>query len=195
MLTPEFHRFHTRWRAKADEYQCSDLQSAFDRFFTLFVMYNRLYAEVTFHMAREDLLNLKRRTTFPDTAAATDYVLQFIGGSKLVELFEADPASVTAIQSVIGLLSGPIDGHRFAVKLDMIYGNAQPEADKDLLNRVRSDNRGERAAAILEFLYAVRCNLFHGHKGFEPVQIEIMRPANILLSRIVEILFERLNTI
>jgi hypothetical protein len=68
MLSPEFHRFHADWLAKADQYTGADLQSAFDRFFTLFVIYNRLYAEATFQLAREGKLNLARKTAFPDRA-------------------------------------------------------------------------------------------------------------------------------
>jgi hypothetical protein len=194
MLSPEFHRFHAEWRAKADQYQGPDLQSAFDRFFTLFVIYNRLYAEVTFHMARNGRINLTRRTNFPDGNAATDYVMQFLGGTHTVELFEADPECTKAIQAVIALLAGPTaEGRQFAIKLDMIYGQPQRGADLELLRKLRSRSRSERGTAILEFLYAIRCNLFHGHKGFDDVQLEIMRPANILLSRIVEVLFENLD--
>ena len=193
MLSPEFVTFHSNWRAKADGYTDGTLESAFDRFFTLFVIYNRLYAEVAFHLARKHQLKLNDRTSFPDRDAAINYVAQFIGAATVIELFEANPESAAAIQSVIALLSGPIEGHQFAVKLDMIHGNPQPDADLELLNKFRSHNRGERGLGVLEFLYAVRCNLFHGHKGFEPVQIEIMRPANILLSHIIEILFSHLN--
>jgi hypothetical protein len=194
MLSLEFHRFHTEWRAKADQYQEPDLQSAFDRFFTLFVIYNRLYAEVTFHMARNGRINLTQRTNFPDGSAATDYVLQFLGGTNTVELFEADPECAKAIQAIIALLAGPTpEGRQFAIKLDMIYGQPQRDADLELLRKLRSHSHSERGIAILQFLYAIRCNLFHGHKGFDDVQLEIMRPANILLSRIVEVLFENLN--
>lgn len=194
MLSPEFVTFHANWRAKADAYANGTLGGAFDRFFTLFVIYNRLYAEATFNLARSGQLKLGNRTSFPDRAGATGHVAQFLGAEAVIESLESKPESAAAIQSVIALLSGPVGGHRFAVRLDMIYGNPQPAADLELLNKFRSQSRGERGLAVLEFLYAVRCNLFHGHKSFEPVQIEIMRPANVLLDCIIELLFSRLNT-
>ena len=105
MLSPEFDKFHSKWRAKADGYKDGTLESAFDRFFTLFVIYNRLYAEVAFHLARKHQLKLDDRTSFPDRAAATNYVAQFVGAATVIELFEANLESAAAIQSVIAPVS------------------------------------------------------------------------------------------
>jgi hypothetical protein len=193
MVSQEFHTFYNRWRAKANHYHGGDIRAAFDRFFTLFVIYNRLYAEVTFQLARDGHLNLATRKSFPDSNAAKKYVCQYLGGANLTQLLEANPACARAIQAVIVLLDGPLNGHQFAIKLNMVDGSPQRDEDLELLWKFRSRSPNERAAAVLEFLYAVRCNLFHGHKGFDPVQIEVMKPANTLLSRIIEILFERLN--
>lgn len=194
MLSSEFNAFYVNWRAKADQYNGDDLQSAFDRFFTLFVIYNRLYAEATFQLAREGRVNLATRKSFPDGKAATDYVMQLLGSSNVIQLFKADQNCNDAIQSIISLVSAPTaDGRQFAIKLDMINGLPQREADLELLRRFNSNSHNDYGIAVLEFLYAIRCNLFHGHKGFDPVQLEIIRPANTLLLRIVEILFHHLN--
>lgn len=194
MLSPEFRSFCVNWRAKADECRGANLESTVDRFFTLFVVYNRLYAEVTFHMARAGQINLANRKTFPDAKAATDYVAQFLGSRNIVELLEGDHACDDAIKTIALLLDGDRPGgHRFAIKLDMIYGNPQDDVDRELLHNLRSGYANKKAKAVLEFLYAVRCNLFHGHKGFEPVQSEVMQPATVLLARITDILFRRLS--
>lgn len=194
MLSPEFRDFYDNWRRKAGEYVGDDdIRAAFDRFFTLWVIYNRLYAEATFHRARTGHLNLANRRSFPDAEAAKIYVRQYLGAANMIGLLEGDPTCTEAIQAVIRLLEGPVNGRQFAIKLHMLDGSHQRDEDVNLLRKFRSRSRDERAAAVLEFLYAVRVNLFHGHKSFRPIQMEVMRPANVLLVRIVDILFERLN--
>ncbi len=193
MLSQEFHNFYNRWRSKANHYRGQDIRAAFDRFFTLFVIYNRLYGEATFELARRNLINLNRRTSFPDAQAAKEYVRQYLGGPNMMQLLDANPDCVEAIQAVIGLLDGPVQGRQFAIKLNMIDGSPQRDEDLKLLRMFRSASPNERAKGILHFLYAVRCNLFHGHKGFDRVQIEVMRPATVLLLQMIEILFEHLN--
>ena len=111
----------------------------------------------------------------------------------MIRLLEEDAASAGAIQAVVELLDGPLNGRQFVIKLDMVWGKPQRDRDLELLGKFRSASGDQRAAAVLEFLYAVRCNLFHGNKGFEPVQMHVMKPANILLLRLIEILFEHLN--
>jgi hypothetical protein len=46
---------------------------------------------------------------------------------------------------------------------------------------------------ILEVIYKVRCNLFHGSKLFEPSQKEILIPLNLLLKGIIEKIYEKLT--
>lgn len=107
----------------------------------------------------------------------------------LVDTSEADQNCVTAIQTVISFL----DQHRFFIKLHRVDGTRQPHEDRELLRKFRSRSKNLRAEAVLDFLYSVRINLFHGHKTFEQVQLEVMRPANVLLLQIVEMLFAQLD--
>jgi hypothetical protein len=193
MLSREFHTFYNRWRTKANHYHGGDIRATFDRFFTLFVIYNRLYGEATFELARRGQINLTSRTSFPDAQAAKEYVRQYLGGLSMIQLLEVSPACTGAIQAVIALLDGPVEGRQFAIKLNMVDGSTQRHEDLKLLRMFRSANPNERSKAVLHFLYAVRCNLFHGHKGFDPVQIEVMRPATVLLLKMIEILFDRLD--
>ena len=190
MLNPEFTDFYHNWRAKADEYGGHDVRSAFDRFFTLFVIYNRLYAEATFELARQPGSRVVvPNGSFPDGKAAREYVGQYLDPEYLIDAVENDVSCVEAIRAIIAFL----DEGRFFIKLHRVKGTRQPDQDQELLRRLRSNSKKERAEAVLDFLYSVRCNLFHGHKSFEGVQIEVMRPANVLLLRVIEILFERLD--
>lgn len=191
MLNLEFNEFYRNWRAKADEYQGNDIRSAFDRFFTLFVTYNRLYAEATFELARQpgSGVTLDPKRSFPDGKAARLYVGKYLGREHLIDVLEGDQRCAEAIQAIATFL----EQGRFFIKLHMIHGTRQPDKDRELLNKFRSRSKSQRAEAVLDFLYSVRINLFHGHKAFRPVQMGVMRPANVLLTRIVDILHERLN--
>jgi Uma2 family endonuclease len=46
---------------------------------------------------------------------------------------------------------------------DLVTGNPQRQKDLELLSRLRSTSRDDRANAILELIYSIRCNMFHGH--------------------------------
>ena len=91
------------------------------------------------------------------------------------------------------LLAGPVNGTTFHINLDRVTGNWQPEEDAQHLGLFRSTNVNDRALAVLQFIYAVRCNLFHGHKSFEGVQAEVIQPANVLLLHVNDILFQELD--
>jgi hypothetical protein len=76
---------------------------------------------------------------------------------------------------------------RFALKLDPVTGARRPEEDANLLGSTR------RAKAVLEALYAVRCNMFHGRKGFRPIRLELLQPAIVVLENTAEALYRALE--
>ncbi len=183
-VNPEFENFINSWLEKAQHIQLSDLSSHFDRFFTLYVVYNRLYAETTFILARKGSLNLEKRTSFPDREAATSYVCKFFGSSNLIQALENDLSVRDALRSIEKL----IDCDNFSIKLNMVTGARQREKDEELLARLRSNECNKKAEAILETIYSIRCNMFHGHKGFELVQTEILAPVIIILEKLIILL-------
>ena len=189
MLSGEFHEFHREWLGKANQYDGHDLHSLFDKFFTLFVVYNRLYAETTFVLARRNPKILSTRSTFPDSKAATSYVLQYLRATDYINGLRDAPACQASIERIIDL----IDREVFAVKLDMIYGKPQRGKDLELRQRLRSGSAADQGHAILDVLYSIRCNLFHGHKDFVPVQAELLRPTIILLGKTIDLLYAKLS--
>jgi hypothetical protein len=74
-LSFEFTEFVRNWERKANEYDTSDLGNCFDKFFTLYVAFNRIYAEATFTLARNGKIQLNNDRPFPDKKAATAYFL------------------------------------------------------------------------------------------------------------------------
>lgn len=195
MLSVEFKDFYRSWNRKAQKYGDQDLRQCFDKFFTLFVIYNRLYAEATFLLVRRGIVRLERRgllgriNTFPDSRAAKDYIRTYLRNRNLIDQLEGDIQSNEAIRTVCRL----IEDEEFYIKLDVMSGNRLREEDLRLLNSLRSPNEAVKARAILDFLYSIRCNMFHGHKGFNEIQVEILRPAIIILQKIVRLLWEKLS--
>jgi hypothetical protein len=65
-LNQDFKDFVRNWLNKADCIVLADSSTYFDKFFTLYVVYNRLYAEVTFTLARAGQIDISKWTSFPD---------------------------------------------------------------------------------------------------------------------------------
>lgn len=189
MLSPESTEFYNSWRRKADERaQENTLAALFDAYFSHYVVFNRLYAEATFTLARTGAISIPR-TSFPDAKGAKEYGLQLVTARRFLRGIEGDRESVAARAAIIEL----IDRGTFAIKLDMIHGTPQRGLDIDLLRDLRSGGCAQKSKAILDLLYSIRCNMFHGYKGFAPIQADLLRPAITLLRRCSEILFTKLN--
>jgi hypothetical protein len=180
-LSTELETFCGSWHMKANAY-AADVPGTYDKFFTLYVVFNRLYAEATFRLAKRGLVRLRER--FPDANGAQDYVLQYCTATRLINAWEHNPSTAQALHEIVEHLRQG----RFALKLDMVTGDSRPEADRALLAAMESRSRDRRAKAGLEALYAIRCNMFHGHKGFAPIQLDLLRPALLLLESTIHVL-------
>lgn len=181
MLNSEFTVFVARWLARANKIQLDSLDNYFDKFFTLFVVYNRLYVEAAFskpHVGSK---------SFSDGKAATSWLVQFLGADKIISAINTDRQCVVALEQIATL----IEQEKFAIKLHRRTRQCQPSEDKRLLQRLRDPNGDIKAEAILDLIYSVRCNTFHGQKGFEDVQKEILGPVIVLLEKIIELLREQ----
>ena len=188
-LSPEFGDFYKRWMEKATNRGRDDFRDYFDNYFSLFVAFNRLYAEATFILARKGAPKLAQRTSFPDAEAAKTYVLKYLGSRYYLEKLERNQEASPALETLKGLISS----HRFYIKLNMMTGERQPEKDEELLRKLESRGVNQRAEAVLDLLYSVRCNMFHGHKGFQEVQVDLLKPLSAVLKATNEILYEKLS--
>jgi hypothetical protein len=185
-ISPELEEFCSRWLAKADDYPDCDtnLAHAFDRFFTLFVVYNRLYAEATYRLGQRGRITLTRR--FPDAEASQEFVVQYLTASALLRAIDHQRgADVTTIRDLL-------QQGRFALKLDPPDFRPNRDLDLDLSRRLGSRGN-QRACAVLETLYCIRCNIFHGQKGFHQEQLELLAPASRLLLVVIEALYQGLR--
>lgn len=189
MISQELRGFCERWFQKARGYQGQSIQECFDRFFTLFIVYNRLYAELTLSWARTGRIQLRGRS-LPDEKAATQYVHSYLGTNHIWSNLQNDDQCQQAVSTIRNLLENQV----FVIKLDRLRGEPRQEEDLDLLNDLRSDNKWRKVSALLDIIYSVRCNMFHGHKGFDSVQTEILVPVTILLDKLPVLLYERLSS-
>lgn len=189
MINQEIGNFCENWINKAKEYDNGNLQHVFDKFFTLFVVYNRLYVEATFRMSNKGEINIQNRNSFPDSQAAKHYVIQYLNSSAIDDEFNADESCIQAIER----LKEIIRNHEFNIKLNMVTGIPERQKDLDLLTKLESNHTDRRIKAIADFLYSIRCNVFHAQKGYVQTQIEVLNPVNIILMKLIELLFEKLK--
>jgi len=75
----------------------------------------------------------------------------------------------------------------------MATGDQRREKDLALLDKLKSKSKTERTKAGLEALYAIRCNMFHGLKAFRVNQLEVLRPAIVLLQSTITVLQQALE--
>jgi hypothetical protein len=59
---------------------------------------------------------------------------------------------------------------------------------------LESHSRDRRAKAVLEALYAIRCNMFHGQKEFDVAQVALLRPAICVLEGTIHVLYDTLDS-
>ena len=74
-------------------------------------------------------------------------------------------------------------------------GARRPEEDANLLAALESRGSNRRAKAVPKALYAIRCNMFHRQKGFQPIQLELLQPAIAVLEKTAEALETLLNAL
>ena len=149
-LNPEFKSLCQRWREKAQQYDTEDTHQLFDKFFSLYVAYNALYAETAAYLHRKAINQLK-------------------------------------------ILISKQSSFHFWICLDPVFGEPQEDEDEKLIKRLNSSSTDERARAILQLIYQVRCNMFHGRKSVSPVQKQLLIPLIIILEKIIDKLYRKLE--
>lgn len=182
MIDYQLYRFCESWLKKAEAYNLEELSDCFDAFFTLYVAYNRLYVEVTFQLVNKGIIKIDTSDgKFPDTNAATRFLLKAIDVEEIMAKINSNNNMKHAVSELIRL----IHEERFHITLKP-NGDAHRDKDLVLLKNLNSVKESKRMGAILEIIYLIRCNLFHGHKGYELTQRELLKPACIILNFLTE---------
>lgn len=166
-MNQDFIDFYNRWLEKARLYNTDDLSDCFDKFVTLFILFNSQYN----YLADEDANKLR------DQQKATNFIKQFINSKEFCEIKTVADSS----HAIIKL----IDVGVFYLKNETI--------DNEIVGKMRSSDYNEKVEGILEAIYKVRCNLFHGDKSFVPQQKLILLPCIAILEEINKIVFESIK--
>jgi hypothetical protein len=183
-MTPQLQQFYFNWLAKADNYNENTLANHFDKFSSLYVIFNALYMNV---MEELTILGNHIPKEFKDKKAATDYVIQYLKSQYYIDMLLNSQESIDDLNSICNIISD----EKFHIILN--WGNHQRNLDLELLGKLTSNSNNEKGKAILSLFYHIRCNLFHGHKGFEEPQKELLIPVNRLLRKTIEITFQKLD--
>lgn len=181
--------FCDAWIRKAELHNGTELPDYYNRAFTLFTTYNRLYAEATFTLARERKIRLPP-DRFPDAKGAKKYAPQFIGYQALLNELQNDPDCSRSVQELIHLLETEV----FHIKLSMPHGRPRRDKDLELLAGLKSADTETKISALMDIVYSVRCNMFHGNKRFDPVQVRLLEPVITILRKITDVLYDKLKT-
>ncbi|WP_319229189.1 hypothetical protein [Draconibacterium orientale] len=187
----ELEQFCKRWNEKLDSYKQQDLSADFDKFFTAFVIYNRIYNVVEvvlnetggFTELKKLGLIEKNRNIVLEKNAATICVAYY--------LQQHTEELLNKLDKEINTFKNAIEKKQFYFYL--YYGKRKRTKDLELLQGLNSLNETEKLSSLLCIIYHLRCNLFHGEKGYNPDQSIILRPAIICLTEISRILLVKLR--
>ncbi|WP_156965980.1 hypothetical protein [Paraburkholderia bannensis] len=170
--------FCDRWISKADAYRSDNLEDLFDRFFTLFVAYNRLYsASAELYRATFDPRQILK--FHGDRQEATSVMARLIRQSRFSDAVWENPAIADSCKAISELL---LNRQFF---LHSVRGTKEPDYARDA--RLADGLQRHSVLAVLECLYQIRCNIFHGEKEFVPRQAQLLAPAIVLLESIVRL--------
>ncbi len=79
MISQNFIHHYNNWNAKVDSIIGDDLPNVYDRYMTLFVIYNNLYNQVPAALITKGIAIPNQ---IYDNKAATDLVVQYLGGGQ-----------------------------------------------------------------------------------------------------------------
>ena len=164
--------FCRRWLEKAAQYDDSTLEGAFDKFFSLFVAFNRLYSYVNRHAAQP---------AKEDRGQAITVFSKALGARRLLDALTSGNGAADI--HVLRDLIGPC-GEFFLIS-ESGRGSSDTIENWRLFENLNSTSRCEQVNAVLTYLYLVRCNMFHGAKDFEHRQLKIIRPSVRVLERVI----------
>ena len=180
MLSNEVDQFYRRWSEKAEGYQENDLRNCFDEFFTLFVAFNSLYVQASYKLISRGDAKLNKYGTVPDGEGAKENVVKYLDAQAIFDRIEAHQPAKDALNAIVN----EIKSGRFYLKT--------AAWDTKRVAAIRSQDPARLSKATLEILYVVRCNMFHGSKGYEPIQMSLLKPCIVLLRIIKQLLYESL---
>ncbi len=175
------------WRAYKGN--CTNINEAFDAFNLSYSLYNKLYKEIALYMESKGEVSISAKNAFPEAKGAIDYVVGFVGSKRLRQLFENDSACKASVESFIRI----IENQEFNIKLSTARAVPDRKSDLELLEKLKSSNPNIAVKGIFEFIYAIRCNIVHGEKTRAEVQLDVLCPVILLLTKVIPVIYYKLE--
>ncbi len=160
--------FAERWQKKAKQYGNESLPDVFDHFFSTFVLYNFLYNRVSM------------TNNYPhngDKAKATKSIRKYLGSEMIFK------------EKVIQRNAKTIQGHI----LDGTFYIQDSIWDSQKIEKLESPDKETWTKGLMEIIYQIRCNTFHGAKDFNESQKLILIPCIKIIEKINGMVIERLK--
>ncbi|WP_300569883.1 hypothetical protein [Flavobacterium sp.] len=182
MMHPDTKELIENWEAKSAQINIENLDGLYNKFITVYTIYNRLYNESFSILKNENRLTKSR---YGDTGRATILVVEFLGAQNIVDKFiERNQADLDGINNLLA-------NNVFNINLE--EGNPKTEMDNQLMINLKSVDVSIKSQAVLFLIYNVRNNIIHGYKDFQEYQRLIVEPLINLLESLIQLFKEKLQ--
>jgi len=211
MRQSDIEEFYRKWIQQVSTLTFQDDSTySFDKFIYLYIIYNALYCRATTCLKYHEITQNKNKerdyndgriskyqpikTSFdPDEKVqAVNNVIKFFDGEK--KPYGENLINFLQKRNAVNIEAIKDFDHGFSIYSLRKYGlKTAKKNDLKLKEKLVSQCTKEQIEGVLELIYHVRCNLFHGEKTFNPRQENFLRPIVEILQSIVEELYARLN--
>lgn len=181
-MTEETEEYIANYNLKFSQIQKDDLASLFEKFNTLYPMFNRLYNDAW----REEAVNDQKLKGFGDYKRAIYFVRDYVGAQNIIDNLKHDK-QIKSVVEIADLINKKV----FHINLQ--DGQGQEHTDEALATNLLSEDVEIKTKAILNLIYNVRCNIVHGHKDFQEYQRLLIEPIIGILRTLVNTLENRLK--
>ncbi len=158
-----------RWLEKSKKYNSDNVEEVMDKFFSLYVAYNAMYSRFS------------QGGNNDDRACATTRMADYLKRENITILNDCE--------STIKEMLKPVEDGIF-----YIYGNDSSldyKKDSIVIQKIQEDINNYRA--ILNFIYGIRNNMFHGTKQIIAEQVQLLNPANKILEKLLDALIQKVS--
>lgn len=155
-----------RWITKANQNSIETLNPQIDKFFSLYVSYNIIYS----------LISNKKNG---DRCSAVNVIALYMQNKNI--------NFANSWRDIVEMIK-PIQKNDQGISIFHIYSTS---ADNKLISNIINKKNIEES--VLDLLYGIRCNMFHGKKELINEQLALLIPANKILETLVNSLIESLT--
>ncbi|MFD2697760.1 hypothetical protein ACFSQ0_07120 [Mesonia sediminis] len=181
-MTEETEEYIANYKLKYKQIEKDDLASLFEKFNTLYPMFNRLYNDAL----RNESVKNQNLKNFGDYKKATFFVRDYLGAENIIKDLKNENQN-KSINEIADLINKNV----FHINLN--DGQGQEKTDLELATNLLNDDAEIKSKAVLSLIYNVRCNIVHGHKDFQEYQRLLLEPLIGILKTIVNSLINKLK--